>query len=232
MNDLGGAYREAVGRFDDDALDRKIRLLGKAGVLAKVAPMLARGLLAMPRFGSVAGVPLIGRGVRLRGLAHVSAGRALVIEDYAEVQGTSVAGLKFGDRVTIGSFVQIRPTNYYSGELGVGLEVGDRSSIGPLSFIGCSGLISIGSDVMLSPGVKIFAETHVIGDRTVPMKAQGVDRHEIHIGDDCWIASGVIVTSGVSIGEGSVVGAGAVVTHDIPPFSVAVGNPARVVRTR
>jgi acetyltransferase-like isoleucine patch superfamily enzyme len=52
------------------------------------------------------------------------------------------------------------------------------------------------------------------------------------IEDDCWLGDGVKVLDGVTIGRGSVIGAGAVVTKDIPPFSVAVGVPARVIKTR
>ena len=53
----------------------------------------------------------------------------------------------------------------------------------------------------------------------------------ITVGDDCWLGGGVIVCPGVAIGDRSVIGAGAVVTRDIPADSVAVGNPARVIRT-
>jgi acetyltransferase-like isoleucine patch superfamily enzyme len=50
------------------------------------------------------------------------------------------------------------------------------------------------------------------------------------IGDDCWIGANAVVTAGVTIGKHSVVAAGAVVTKDIPPYSVAVGNPCRVIK--
>jgi Acetyltransferase (isoleucine patch superfamily) len=53
----------------------------------------------------------------------------------------------------------------------------------------------------------------------------------ITIGDDAWLGAGVIVMPNVTIGACSVIGAGAVVTHDIPPFSVAVGVPAKVIKT-
>jgi len=52
----------------------------------------------------------------------------------------------------------------------------------------------------------------------------------VTIEEDCWLGTGAIVLPGVSIGRGSIIGAGAVVTKDIPPLSLAVGVPARVVR--
>jgi phosphonate metabolism protein (transferase hexapeptide repeat family) len=56
--------------------------------------------------------------------------------------------------------------------------------------------------------------------------------HRVTLGHDVWLGHGVIVLPGVSIGTGAAIGAGAVVTKDIPPFAVAVGNPARVIRFR
>jgi phosphonate metabolism protein (transferase hexapeptide repeat family) len=54
----------------------------------------------------------------------------------------------------------------------------------------------------------------------------------VTLGHDVWLGHGVIVLPGVSIGTGAAIGAGAVVTKDIPPFAIAVGNPARVIRFR
>ncbi len=88
--------------------------------------------------------------------------------------------------------------------------------------------VSIGSNVLFGPGVQLYAATH-------PFDA-GVRRtlelaRPITIGDDCWLGGGTIVCPGVSIGPGCVIGAGAVVTKDVPPYSLAVGNPARVVKS-
>ena len=63
--------------------------------------------------------------------------------------------------------------------------------------------------------------------------AQGIEQgmaQGITIGSDCWLASNVVVCAGVTIGEGCVIGAGSVVTRDIPPNSLAAGNPCRVIR--
>ncbi len=58
------------------------------------------------------------------------------------------------------------------------------------------------------------------------------DYEHSHIGSDVWIGANVVLKAGVSIGDGCIIGAGSIVTRDIPPFSVAVGNPCRVIRSR
>jgi maltose O-acetyltransferase len=88
--------------------------------------------------------------------------------------------------------------------------------------------VTIGSHVLFGPGVQLYAATHPLAAdvrRTLELA------RPIRIGDDCWLGGGTIVCPGVTIGEGCVIGAGAVVTRDIPPYSLAVGNPARVVRS-
>lgn len=73
-----------------------------------------------------------------------------------------------------------------------------------------------------------WAQQHVIGARSVTGAADG----PVRIGHGVWIGDSVIVLPGVTIGNGAVVGAGSVVTRSIPPYAVAVGNPARVIRSR
>ncbi|GLA21655.1 hypothetical protein AnigIFM62618_011686 [Aspergillus niger] len=81
--------------------------------------------------------------------------------------------------------------------------------------------------VAFGPNVSLLAATH---ETSVQSRREGKEfALEITIGNDCWIGGDATILAGVSIGEGCTIGAGAVVTKDVPPFSVAVGNPARVV---
>ncbi|MFE5835280.1 acyltransferase [Arthrobacter sp. NPDC056493] len=156
----------------------------------------------------------------------------MVVEDFAEVQGLAKYGLNFGTDVSVGRSTLIRPSSYYGGEIGVGLWVGDRSSFGAGCFIGCSGEIRIGNDVMLGPGVKLFSENHAFADTGRTIKSQGVERSYLTVGDDTWIGSGATVTAGVTIGSGVVVAAGSVVTRDVPDGAVVAGVPAKILRLR
>ena len=94
------------------------------------------------------------------------------------------------------------------------------------AFSDVRGDVRFGRDVLLGPKV-------VISDRRDPSRASGPDeRAPVRIGDDVWIAAACVVMGGVTIGSGCVLGAGCVVLEDLPPGSIAVGNPIRVVRRR
>ena len=92
--------------------------------------------------------------------------------------------------------------------------------------------IIIGEKCLIGPYVVIRSADHIFNDISRPIREQGHIYGNIIIEDDCWIGSHVTVTKNVKIGKGSVIGANSVVTKDIPPFSVAMGVPARVVRSR
>lgn len=219
-----------TGRFK--GLTGTANLVATGQMMARIAPMLVRGAVMKPWLRTSAGPLFVGRGARLRNPQYISHRGRLVVEDFAEVQGLAVHGLNFGSDVSIGRGTQIRPSSYYGGEIGIGLWVGDRSSFGAGCFIGCSGEIRIGSDVMLGPGVKLFSENHEFADANQTIKSQGVVRSHLIIGDDTWIGSGVTVTAGVTVGSGVVVAAGSVVTRDVPDKSIVAGIPAKIVRSR
>lgn len=111
------------------------------------------------------------------------------------------------------------------------LEIGDNSGIGINSRI--CGPITIGDNVMMGPDVIILTERHKFDRLDIPIREQGHYLPAlVTIGDDVWIGTRVIILPGVSVGKGAVIGAGAVVTKSLPEYSVACGNPARVVKYR
>ncbi|MBS2015474.1 MAG: sugar O-acetyltransferase [Deltaproteobacteria bacterium] len=89
--------------------------------------------------------------------------------------------------------------------------------------------ITIGDDVFVGPNVQLLTATHPVAP--APRRAKIEGGKPIVIEDNVWLGGGVIVLPGVTIGANTVVGAGAVVTKSLPPNVVAVGNPARVVRS-
>ncbi len=111
--------------------------------------------------------------------------------------------------------------------------VGDVS-IGKNSLIGMSnviiGPISIGNNVIFAQNIVASALNHEYRNIDTPIKDQPILTAPIMVEDDCWIAANAVITSGVTIGKHSVVAAGAVVTKNIPPYSIAAGNPAKVIK--
>jgi acetyltransferase-like isoleucine patch superfamily enzyme/putative methionine-R-sulfoxide reductase with GAF domain len=112
------------------------------------------------------------------------------------------------------------------------IEIGDGTFVGPYSCIAGPGNVRIGKDCMIAAHSGIVANNHVFADPLQRIRDQGVTKKGIEIGDDCWLGYGVKVLDGVTIGKGSVIGAGAVVTKDLPPYSVAVGVPAKAIANR
>jgi acetyltransferase-like isoleucine patch superfamily enzyme len=191
-----------------------------------------RGIFLKPFLGSSQGLLLRGKQVKIFNKRFIHTGRNFNLDDYCEVNGLSKQKLIFGDNVTIGKFALIRPTNQYGGIVGEGLRMGSNSNIGAYGYIGCSGFIEIGNNVMISPRVSLFAENHNFADTNVPMKEQGVTRQHIKIEDDCWIAANSIVLAGVTIGRGAIIAAGSVVTKDVPAYAIVAGNPAKIIKFR
>ena len=100
----------------------------------------------------------------------------------------------------------------------------------------CANVV-IGDNVMIGPNVSILTPVHPFlpEERNFRVNNEGKLYNleyskSVEIKSDCWIAGNVTIIGGVTIGEGCVIGAGSVVTRDIPPYSLAVGNPCRVIR--
>ncbi len=92
--------------------------------------------------------------------------------------------------------------------------------------------LEIGEDSLIAPFCYIIDYDHSFSDVKVPISKQGFASKPVSIGSDVWIGVRAVILKGVTIGDGSVIGAGSVVTSDIPPNSIAVGVPARVIERR
>ena len=112
------------------------------------------------------------------------------------------------------------------------LSIGKNSGINRGTWISAMGGVEIGNHVLIGPYVIIHSANHKFDRLDIPIQEQGWDKLGTTIDDDVWIGANAIVLPGVTIGKGSVIGAGIVVTKDIPPYSVAVGVPAKVIKSR
>ncbi|MFI0512141.1 acyltransferase [Streptomyces sp. WSLK1-5] len=145
-----------------------------------------------------------------------------VIGERCYVAGTAAV---FPDRLRLGDDSYIAAHAYVTGEL----TTGSHCTLNPFT--------TVRGNVVLGDGVRVGAHTSLLGfnhsmapDR--PVFRQPLTSRGIRVGDDVWIGSHVVVVDGVTIGDHCVIGAGAVVTRDVPAWSVAAGNPARVLRDR
>ncbi|GHA06161.1 maltose O-acetyltransferase [Streptomyces tauricus] len=128
---------------------------------------------------------------------------------------------------SLGPDAHVRPPLY--------VDYGSNITIGARTFVNYNltaldvAAITIGEDCQIGPNVQLLTPTHPLEPE--PRRDKLEAARPITIGNNVWLGGGAIVLPGVSIGDNSVIGAGAVVTKDVPANVVAVGNPARPVRT-
>lgn len=106
--------------------------------------------------------------------------------------------------------------------------IGDGTIVGIGSVI--IGPVKIGDNVMLAQNIVMSGLNHGYEDISLPPSKQKVSCKEITISDNVWVGSNSVITAGVTLGKHCIIGAGSVVTKSIPEYSVAVGNPARVIK--
>lgn len=152
----------------------------------------------------------------LRDAGH-TVGEGCVVSDLAEVDADTFA---LGDRSYVAAHAHV------TGDV----EIGADCSVNVAAAV--RGRVTIGDGVRIGSRTSILGFDHAFDRVDVPVFRQGLTSRGITIGDDVWIGAHVVVLDGVTVGSHAVIGAGAVVTRDVPPYTVAVGNPARVVRDR
>lgn len=112
------------------------------------------------------------------------------------------------------------------------VRIGKHVSINNFTLIDGTGGIEIGDYARISSNVTIVTHSLIFKNPGIPMKLQGKTTAKVVIGNDVLIGTGARILPGVKIGDGSVIGAGAVVTKNIPPYSIAAGVPAKVIKNR
>lgn len=158
----------------------------------------------------------VGRHPRLLGLSHMQLGARFTAGDDLWLEAVTVfAGQRFSPQLSIGA----------------GCNLSDRVHIA------CLEHVSIGANFLSGSGVLISDHAHGAyrgpqqsSPETAPVQRALYSAGPVNIGDNVWLGDAVMVLAGASIGDGCVIGAGSVVTGEIPPRSMAVGTPARVVR--
>lgn len=159
--------------------------------------------------------------IRLLAPLYQHRGRHSVIHHSARLDTPPYRKFSLGDYSVIESYACI---NNAVGDV----MIGDHTRIGLHNTI--IGPVIIGSHVNLAQGITVTALNHNFEDSEKRIDEQGVSTSTVIIEDDIWIGANAVVLPGVTIGHHSVVAAGAVVTKDVPPHSLVVGVPAKVIK--
>lgn len=136
------------------------------------------------------------------------------------------------EHVFLGRNVYVGHQTILKGYFKNALHVGDESWIGQQCFFHAAGGLTIGARVGIGPCVKILTSSHREAGRETPILFSPILLAAVKIEDDADIGIGATILPGVTIGRGAQIGAGAVVAEDVPPYAVAAGVPARVLRMR
>jgi acetyltransferase-like isoleucine patch superfamily enzyme len=152
--------------------------------------------------------------------------------DYSYLHCLSQGGVRIGNGSSIDRNLWLHCGGTTGPDLHGFFELGDHSYIGCNAVIGAGGGIRIGSHVLIGQSVNFHAESHVYQDPDHLISEQGVSYQGIVIEDDVWIGSKAMILDGVTIGQGAIIGGGSVVNRSVPDYAVAVGVPAKVIRSR
>lgn len=152
---------------------------------------------------------------------HLGAGARLGRHVTIRANTQDSSGIRIGNQVLVQDGVVI---NANQGSV----SIGDRCWLGPFCLVYGNGEVRIGNDVLVAGHTSINSVSHRVERCDIPINAQGLICAPVVIEDDVWIGLNAVILQGVTLGRGAIIGAGAVVTRDVPPWSIAVGVPARV----
>lgn len=190
-----------------------------------------RGMYLKIYLKKSSGIIFLGKNCNITHCNKLSVGKTLTIGDNVEINSLSKDGVCIGDNVSILNNTIIECTGVIR-SLGEGLIIGNNVGIAQNCFIQVRGKVTIKNNVIFGPNVSIFSENHVFKYDDLPIKNQGETRDGVMIGEGVWIGTRSVILDGVTIGDNSIIAAGSIVTKDIPPYAIAGGVPAKIIKYR
>lgn len=160
-------------------------------------------------------------------LVRIKQGRNVFVHKGLEVH--SPIGISLGSNIRIGKDARLS-CYYCEGKLGT-ISIGDDCYIGNRFSVIAGAPVIIKQHCLIASDVAIISENHGMDcGGGIKYGQQELTGSPVCVEKCCWIGEKVVILPGVNIGEWSIIGAGAVVTHNIPSYSIAVGNPAKIIR--
>lgn len=204
-------------------------VLGLFGWIPTIVGIALRGLVYR-LIMQLKGLSAIEAGVRIVYAGNVRLGNNVFLDQGVYLHALP-AGITIGDDTFIMHHTMLHVFNFRSLPQ-AGITIGNNCFIGEFNVMRGQGGITIGEGVYTGPMVQIVAVNHVYRNPNRPIREQGITAQGIVIEDDVWIGAGAAILDGVTIGRGSIIGAGAVVSNNIPAYSIAVGTPAKPIKSR
>ena len=159
--------------------------------------------------------------IRLFQFTYIKRGKGSVI--YRSVRKDLVPFNRF----ILGNYSVVEDFSCLNNAVG-DIIIGSNSRIGLGNTI--IGPVQIGNGVNLGQRITISGLNHNYVDVDKTIASQGISTLTIVIEDDVWIGANSVILAGTNIGKHSIIAAGSIVTHSVPPFSVAAGNPAKIIK--
>ena len=168
-----------------------------------------------------------GANVVLRHPHKIAIGDNVVIDDHCclDAKGTTNEGIRIGTGVFVGRNTILSCKN---GDI----VIDDHANVGFNVEVFSAGRVRIGKDVLIAAYTYLVGGDHLFDRVDVPVLHQGRTAQGIEVDDNVWLGAHVVVSDGSRVGRDAIIGAGAVVRGEIPPFAIAAGVPARVIRDR